>query len=126
MTPALTSAVISRSGATARASAAASTAEHPEVDGSDSERPALVEAGQQEEIVDERCHADRFLLGAAHGLVELVVGTQAAVAVQLGVSPNGGDRGAQLVRGIGDEAAQARLRCRPLVERVLDRASSSR
>ena len=109
VTPSATSAVTTRSGATARASAAASTPEHAEVDRVAGQRPTLVEAGEQQQVVDQRRHPHRLLLGAAHRLVELGGVVEAAVAVQLGVAADRRDRRAQLVRRVGDEPAQPRL-----------------
>ena len=82
------------------------------------EGAALVEAGQQQEVVDEAAHAHGFLLGAAHGLAEAGLVVEGAALVELGVAPDRGDRRAQLVGGVGDELAQPLLgRLRALVER---------
>ena len=94
--------------------------EHAEVDGRLFERAALVEAGQQEQVVDERSHAHRLGLGAPHRLLQLLALFEPAAPVQLGVAADGRDRRAQLVRRVGDELPQSLLRCRPLVERLLD------
>ena len=120
VTPSATSAVTTRSGATARASAAASTASTPRSTGARVQRPSLVETGEQQQVVDQRRHPHRLLLGAAHRLVELGGVVETAVAVELGVAADRRDRRAQLVRRVGDEPAQARLRRRALGERVLD------
>ena len=92
----------------------------PRSTGAALERPALVEPGEQQQVLDERAHAHRLLLGAAHGLAELVGVGEAARAVQLGVAPDGGDRRAQLVGRVGDEPAQPLLGPRALVEGLLD------
>ena len=94
--------------------------EHAEIDRLRLERAALVEPGEEQQVVDERAHAHRFLLGAAHRLRELLGVVEAAAAVELGVPADRGHRRAQLVRRVGDELAQARLRRGALVERVLD------
>ena len=94
--------------------------EHPEVDGVARERPALVEARQEQQVVDQRRHAHRLRLGAPHRLVELGRFGEAAVAVELGVAADGRDRRAQLVRRVGDEATQPRLARGALGERALD------
>ena len=86
------------------------------------ERPALVEPGEEQQVVDEAAHAHRLLLGAAHRLVELVGVVEAAGAVELGVAADRRDRRAQLVRRVGDELAQAVLGRGALVEGLLDAA----
>ena len=114
------SSVMSRSGATARASRAASSASATRSTGRAVGRPPLVESGQEEEVVDEAPHADGLLLGAAHGLVELVRILQRAGAVELGVAADRRDRRAQLVGRVGHELAQPTLRLGALVEGLLD------
>jgi hypothetical protein len=94
----------------------------PEVDGHALEGPALVQAGQVQQLIDERPHAHRLLLGPAHGLGQLSGVGQCAGAVQLGVAPDRGDGRAQLVRRVGDEPPQPGLRCRALLEGLLDAA----
>ena len=94
--------------------------EHAEIDGARFERAALVESGQEQEVVDERAHAHRFLLGAPHRLRQLLGVVETAAAVELGVAADRGHRRPQLVRRVGDELAQARLRRGALVERALD------
>ena len=73
------------------------------------ERPALVEAGQQQQVVDEDAHAGRLLLDPAHGHGQVGRTLGRPPAEQLGVAPDGGQRRAQLVGGVADEAAQALL-----------------
>ena len=75
-----------------------------------------------EEVVDERAHADRLLLGAPHGVVELAGLVERAGPVQLGVPADRRHGRAQLVRRVGDELAQPRLRRGALVEGLLDAA----
>ena len=95
-------------------------AQHAEVDRLTGQRPPLVETGEQQQVVDQRRHPDRLLLGAPHRLVEIGGVTEAAVSVELGVAADRGDRRAQLVGGVGHEPPEPRLRRRPLGERVLD------
>ena len=86
------------------------------------ERAALVEPREQEQVVDEATHADRFLLGASHRLAELIVGFEPAGAVQLRVAADRRHRRTQLVRRVPDEAPQPVLGTRAFVERLLDAA----
>ena len=65
--------------------------------------PALVDPGQLEEIVDEAPHPVGLGLDAPHDLTGLVRG-HPAHPVELAVAADGGQGGAQLVGGIGDEA----------------------
>jgi len=98
---------------------------HPEqVDGALLERALLVEAGQQQQVLDQQAHPDRLLLDATHQLGGLV---GSALPVELGEAPDGGQRGAQLVAGVRDEAAhpllraaRGRLRGGPCAEGGLD------
>ena len=93
-----------------------------ELDGLALERPALVEAGEQEEIVDEQPHPPGLALDPGHRALEVVRPLARAAVEQLRVGAHGGKRRAQLVRRIGDEAAQPVLRRGALVERLLDLA----
>ena len=86
------------------------------------ERASLVETGEQQQVVDERAHTDRFLLRAAHRLPQLVVGVESAGAIELGVAADRRHRRAQLVGRVPDEPTQALLRTCPFVERLLDAA----
>ena len=80
--------------------------------GSVLERSSLVEAREQQQVVDEHAHAPRFALDAGHRALEVVGTRVGAAAEQLGVGADGGERRPQLVRRVGDEAAQPRLgRC---------------
>ena len=88
------------------------------------ERPALVELGQRQQVVDEAGHADGLLLGAPHRLVELGRLVEAADPVQLGVAADRRDGRTQLVGRVGDEPAQPVLRLGPLGERPLQRLAS--
>ena len=64
----------------------------------------LVEAGQQEEVLDQQAHAGRLVLDPPHQAVELGRVARPALPVQLGEAPDGGQGRAQLVAGVGDEA----------------------
>ena len=109
-----------------RASSTASLASAARSTGVALERPALVEAGQQEQVVDEHAHPRRSPLRCA---ASPWPGRRAArrrtLAEELGVAADRGQRRAQLVRGVGDEPAQPLLRggC-ALGERRLDAAPS--
>jgi hypothetical protein len=63
-----------------------------------------VEAGQFEQFGDEHAHPVGFLLDAPHR-VRQVGGAERALPVQLGVPADRGQRGAQLVGGVGGELA---------------------
>ena len=93
-----------------------------ELDGLALERPALVEPGEQEEVVDEEPHPSGLALDAVHRPLEIVRALAGAAVEELGVGAHGGERRAQLVRRIGDEAAQAVLGRGALVECLLDLA----
>ena len=93
-----------------------------EVDRRELERAALVEAREQEQVLDEHAHARRRLLDALHRLGEVVGTGVGTAAEELGVSPDRGERRAELVRRVGDEPPQARFRCSSLRERLLDLA----
>ena len=81
---------------------------------------ALVEPGQQQQVGDQRRHPLRLALDAlqrvlGHGgqLVGLLPG-------ELGVSADGGERGAQLVARVGDELAHPPIGVDPLGQRGVD------
>ena len=93
--------------------------EHPEVDGLSFQRPALVEPGQQEEVVDELSHPPRLGLGAPHRLVAFRGVVESPAAVQLRVAADGRHRRPQLVRGVGDELPEPFLRRLLIGERPL-------
>src|ERR1035437_11150935 len=81
--------------------------ERGEVDGAALELGLLVEASQSEEILDEHAHALGLLLDPSHcHLGAACVGCRAHPE-QLGVAADRGERRAQLVRGVGEELAQA-------------------
>ncbi len=94
--------------------------EHAEIDRRLFERATLVEPRQQQEVVDERAHAQRLRLGAAHRLLQRLALFETASSVQLRVAADRRDRRAQLVGRVGDELPQSRLRGGSLVECFLD------
>ena len=77
-----------------------------QVDGQMLEGPAFVEPRQEQQLIDEQAHALRLLLDAAHGGREVLRPVLGAAAEELGVAADRGERRAQLVRGIGQEAPQ--------------------
>ncbi len=81
-----------------------------------------VELGEVQQVGDEPRHALAFLLGAAHGVVEFGWVGETSGLVELGVSANGGDGGAELVGCIGDELSEFVLGSAAFVERGLDPA----
>ena len=77
------------------------------------ERPALVEAGQQQHVVDQETHPPSLLLHPAHARRRRRRLPQAAGPPELGVAPDRRQRRAQLVGGVGHELAQLLLVGRP-------------
>ena len=98
--------VISRSGAAARAASTASRASVGRSTSLAQQLALFVEARERQQVLDEHAHARGLGLDARHRL--LLVGGIAGGAdpVELGVAADRGERGAQLVRGVGEEAAQ--------------------
>ena len=117
-----TAATIARSGSTARASLTASSTSLPRSTGARSSGRPWSRRARWSRSSTSGAHADRLLLGAAHGVVELARLVEGAGPVELGVPADRGDRGAELVGRVGDELAQPRLGRGPLVERLLDAA----
>ena len=70
---------------------------------------ALVQPGQGEEIVDQPVHAGSLRADARDDARQVVGMLGPAPLEQLGVGRHRRDRGAQLVRGVGDELAQMLL-----------------
>ena len=93
-----------------------------QVDRGPLEWAAVVEAGQQQQVVDEHAHADGLLLDVPHDPGQVFGAVIGTPAKQLGVAPDGGERRAQLVGGVGDEPAQAVLGRVALTEGRLDLA----
>ena len=87
------------------------------------ERAALVEAGEQQQVVDEHAHARRLALDAAHRLRQVVGAVGGAAPEQLGVAADRRERRAQLVRRVGDEPAQALPRTRRALLRTPPRSA---
>jgi hypothetical protein len=65
----------------------------------------LAQAGQAEHAVDQPAHAPGLLHDPAHHLVELVRAGHGALLVELGVGAQRGQRGAQLMAGVGEKPA---------------------
>jgi len=84
------------------------------------ERPVLIEAGQQEEILDQGGHAVGLPFHAPHGLGQLFLALQAPGSPQLGVALDRGEGCAQLVRRVGSEASNTGLGRLPCTKGVLD------
>src|SRR5438477_33506 len=80
----------------------------------------LVEPREREELVDEDAHPAGLLLDPAHRLLELLRVARRPEPERLGVAANGGERGAELVGGVGQEAAEAVLTRLPVGEGHLD------
>ena len=84
------------------------------------QRPPRVEAGQQEEVVDERRHSDGLGLDPADRAGDSLGDRLLLAAGQLGIPADRGQRSPQLVARIGDELADPLLALLPLVEGVVD------
>ncbi len=84
------------------------------------EGTALVEARQEQQVVDEGSHPDRFLLGTSHRFAQLAGVVEGTRAIELGIATDGRNRGAQLVGRVADESSEPLFRPRALVERVFD------
>ena len=71
-----------------------------------------VQAGQQQQVLDERRHPHRLGVHALQGIGGLLrqVGVGPLAADELGVAADRGQRRAQLVGGVGHELAHLRLR----------------
>src|SRR6266508_2757903 len=77
-------------------------------------------------LVDERAHPRGFRLDPPHRLGEVVGVGAGAAAEQLGVAADRGERRAQLVGGVGDEAPQPLLgRLPPRTARLASSATPS-
>ena len=94
--------------------------EEGEVDRLALERPAGVEAGEEEQVLDELLHPQRLGLDPADGVGDGGGHGVRLAAGQLGVAADRGERGPQLVRGVGDELPHLRLALLPGLERRLD------
>ena len=96
-----------------------------EVDGLPFERAALVEAGEQEQVVDEQAHPLGLARNPRHRALEILGTCGGAAAEQLGVGAHGRQRRPQLVRRVGDEAAQPPVRRLDVVEHRVQRATDT-
>ena len=77
-----------------------------QVDGRLVQRQALVEAREQQQLLDEQAHAPRLLLYAAHRQLQVLGPVLGAAAEELRIATDGGERRAQLVRSLSQKAAQ--------------------
>jgi hypothetical protein len=78
-----------------------------------------VQPRQFQQLSYQRAHTLRLLLDPAHRVRELLR-PQRPLPVQLGIAPDGGERGPQLVRGVRRELAHLVLRLQPGAESLLD------
>src|SRR5207302_5562808 len=90
------------------------------------ERAALVEVGEQQQLLDQQAHAVGLAADAGHCSLA-ILWMAFGLREQLRVGADGGDRVAQLVRGVCDEAPHPGLRAAerllgrcPRLERALD------
>ena len=81
---------------------------------------SLIGASQQQKIVDQPRHARTFGLDPAHRIANRLCGRECSLAKKLGVAAQGGQRRAQLVGGVGDEATEPRLPRGSLLDAGLD------
>ena len=124
--PTTSARTVRRAGAISRPGAAGA----PVVDGVADERGEvercvrgvgdLVEARERQQVLDQHAHARRLVLDPPHRLLDVSGLARGAHAEQLGVAADRGERRAQLVRGVGDEAAQAVLAGLALGEGLLE------
>ena len=84
------------------------------------ERPSLIEASEQEEVVDEHAHPGGLGLDVRHRLGQVLRVGVGAATEELGVAADRRQRRPELVRRIGDEAPEALLGPPALFERRLD------
>ena len=118
--PASACSAISRSGAVARASSTASRASTARSTGPCGAVAHLVQARERQQVLDEHAHARGLVLDPAHRLRDVLGLARGAHAEQLGVAADRDERRAQLVRRVGDEAAQPLLARLARGERVLE------
>lgn len=81
---------------------------------------ARVQAGEQEQVLDHLAHPSGLRGDALQCTADLGGYGAPVQEGEFRVAADGGDRGAQLVAGVGGEAAQAFLGSVPAGERVLD------
>ena len=94
--------------------------EHAQVDRFALEGATVVEAGEQQEVLDEVLHAHRLGLDPRQGVHDPLGHGLALPAGELGVAADRGERRAQLVAGVGDELPHPRLRGLPCPQRAVD------
>ncbi len=80
-----------------------------EIDGMPVDRALLVEASEQQQVVDQQPHAASFVLDAAHGSRDIGRIGGGALPVELGVATDRGQWSAQLVAGVADKPSHAFL-----------------
>jgi hypothetical protein len=84
--------------------------EHPaEVDGLRGEFAPFVEAGEEQQVLDEFGHAHRLRLDAADRVRHVGRQVAAVHSRELGVPTDRRERGAQFMAGVGDEASHLLL-----------------
>ena len=76
--------------------------------------------GQQQQVLDEPLHPQRLGLDARQRVGDRRGHRLALATGQLGIPADGGERGAQLVRGVGDELAHPLLALVTRLQRALD------
>lgn len=74
---------------------------------------ARVQPGQQQQVFDQTGHPGGFGFDAAQGMAGVGAGFLVAAAGQLGIAPDRGQRGTQLVAGVGHELAYPHLALLP-------------
>ena len=84
------------------------------------QRASGVQPGEQQQVVDEHAHPGGFRQHPAERVGDGFRGVARVQQAQLGVAADGGERGAQLVAGVGGEPAQPRLAGRAPPQRGLD------
>ena len=80
----------------------------------------FVQPREREQVLDQHAHARRLALDAAHRLLGVRFIAGGAGAEQLRIAADRGKRRPQLVRGVGEEAAQAALARLALRKRLLE------
>jgi len=82
--------------------------------------PALAQAGEAKELVDQDAHAPRLVLDAPHRRLEVGGIVLRPATEDLGVAADRSQGRAQLVRSVGEKAAQLLFGPAPLLEGLLD------
>ncbi len=86
---------------------------------------AGVEAGEQQQVLDQAGHPGGLGLDPGHRVLDVVGQVVAGAAGQLGVAADRGQGSAQLVAGVGDELAYPHLACLACGERGRDVAEQA-